>query len=795
MNSEAPTRRHELDPRNPLDAAAGFVQIRYLRRASCARVERAPFVPVALGNLMRVHLVSTLLSLVSAVACAAADGDDSEPAALGPTTTAPGASAGGAPSQGAVGAGEATVGVPDGAAGAGATSGGAVSGGGTASSGQPAPSMPNPAATPSGSETGTDTQSATGTQDATGMGEPPPATDGTGVNDDTTPPGDGVGNGEPPSFVYPAPVNPWRPSQACMDRAAEVLAGMTQRQKAGQMVQGDTDDITPADVASYQFGSAFSGGNADPATDNSPQAWRDHVAAYETQAAGFGIPLIYGVDAVHGHNNVSDAVIFPHNIGLGATRNLDLVEQVGRITAREMRGTTTDWTFAPAISPAQDERWGRTFESYSEDPGLTAELAVALVQGLQGESLDGPESVLACAKHFAGDGATQQGVDQGNAVLDDAEFRRLGVEVYQPLINAGVGNIMVSYSSLNGVKMTANRVWLTDVLKNEMGFAGFLSSDWAATAQLDGPPEVQVATAINAGLDMLMEPYAAREIVGILEAAPSASGEAHIPQARIDDAVTRILAIKCEMGMFEPAYDPGGDAALFAEIGSEAHREVARQAVRESAVLLENSGALPLTPGARIHVAGSGADSVQRQCGGWTVNWQGLGIVNAGEIPGVTSGTTILTGIQNATGAENVSFSQDGGGIPADAEAVVVVLSEAPYAEGVGDATDLDLALQTPDVPVLQAARNSGVPVVAVILSGRPLIIEPHLDLADAWLAAWLPGTEANALADVLFGQWAPSGQLGHSWPRTMDQVPINVGDPDYESDPPLYSFGHGLTF
>jgi beta-glucosidase len=249
------------------------------------------------------------------------------------------------------------------------------------------------------------------------------------------------------------------------------------------------------------------------------------------------------------------------------------------------------------------------------------------------------------------------------------------------------------------------------------------------------------------------------------------------------------------MGMFEPGYDPGGDSALLAEVGSQAHRDVARQAVRESAVLLENSGVLPIASGAKVHVAGSGADSLQRQCGGWTVNWQGLGIVNTGETPGVTSGTTILTGIQGATGSENVSFTQDGSGIPTDAAAVIVVLSEAPYAEGVGDATNLDLAVQTPDVPVLEAARNSGVPVVAVIISGRPLIIEPYLDLADAWLAAWLPGTEANALADVLFGQWAPSGKLGHSWPRTMDQIPINVGDADYESDPPLYPFGYGLTY
>ncbi len=617
---------------------------------------------------------------------------------------------------------------------------------------------------------------------------------GAGVTSTTSSAGGNGGTG--PTFEYPAPVAPWQPSQACVDRAAEVLAGMTLRQKAGQMVQGNSDDVEPADVATYQFGSVFSGGNADPAADDSPLSWRNHVESYEAQAASFGIPLIYGADAVHGHNNVSDAVIFPHNIGLGATRDPELVREVGRITALEMRGTSMDWTFGPAISPAQDERWGRIFESYSEDPALTAQLGVAVIKGLQGESLGGPESVLACAKHFAGDGATQGGVDQGDTVLDEATFRRLGVEVYQPMINAGVGNIMVSYSSVNGVKMTEHTMWLTDVLKGEMGFRGFLGSDWAATAQLSGTQPVQVAKAINAGLDMLMEPYAAREIVGVIEAGPTAAGDANIPQSRIDDAVTRILTVKCEMGMLDPGYDPGGDAALLAEIGSQAHRDVARQAVRESAVLLENaSGVLPLPAGARVHVAGSGANSLQRQCGGWTIDWQGLGIATTGATPGVTSGTTILEGIQAVAGAENVSFSEDGSGIPSDAAYVIVVLSEAPYAEGLGDETDLDLAARTPDVPVLQTVASAGVPVVAVLVSGRPLIIEPYLELADAWLAAWLPGSEADALADVLFGLFPPTGKLGHTWPRTMAQIPINVGDPDYESDPPLYPFGYGLSY
>ena len=597
-----------------------------------------------------------------------------------------------------------------------------------------------------------------------------------------------------PAFTYPAPVAPWQPGQACVDQVDQVLAGMTLRQKAGQMVQACSAGITAADVATYQFGSVFSGGSSDPVSDDAPQTWRAFVESFEAQASAFGIPLIYGIDAVHGNNNVSDTVVFPHNIGLGATRDPALVTEIGHITALEMRGTSIDWTFAPAISPAQDERWGRTFESYSEVPALAAEMAVAVLKGLQGDSLNEPESVVACAKHFAGDGATQDGVDQADTVLDETAFRKLGVEVYQPLINAGVGSIMVSYSSYNGVKMTGNSHWLTDVLKGEMGFRGIVGSDWAAASKLPGDPATQIATAVNAGIDMLMEPYAAAQDVDLLEAAPTASGSAYIALSRIDDAVTRILTIKCEHGMLAPGYDPSGDSALLSQIGSQAHRDVARRAVRESAVLLRNErNALPISAAARVHVAGSGADSLERQCGGWTIDWQGLGTNSVS--PGITTGTTFLQGVRAIAGSANVTYSQDGSGIPSGTAYVIVVLSEAPYAEGKGDTSDLDLASRTPDLPVLRAARNSGLPVVAVMMSGRPLIITPYLDLADAWVAAWLPGSEADALADVLFGRYAPTAKLGHSWPKTMTQIPINVGDADYESDPPLFPFGYGLSY
>jgi beta-glucosidase len=633
---------------------------------------------------------------------------------------------------------------------------------------------------------------------ASGAGQPSGGSGGTGAFGGGSPSVGGSGNAGTGTagmaFTYPAPVAPWQPSQACVDQVALLLAGMTLRQKAGQMVQADSAGITAADVATYQFGSVFSGGSSDPASGDAPQTWRNFVESFEAQASGFGIPLIYGIDAVHGNNNVSDTVVFPHNIGLGATRDPALITEIGRITAVEMRGTSIDWTFAPAISPARNERWGRTLESYSEEPALAAEMAVALLKGLHGNSMSGPESVVACAKHFAGDGATQGGVDQADTVLDEATFRKLGVEVYQPLINAGVGSIMVSYSSYNGVKMTGNKHWLTDVLKGEMGFRGIVGSDWAATSKLSGNAATQIATAVNAGIDMLMEPYVPAQDVDLLEAAPTASGSAHIELSRIDDAVTRILTIKCEHGMLAPSYDPSGDSALLSQIGSQAHRDVARRAVRESAVLLRNEGnVLPLPVATRVHVAGSGAASLVRQCGGWTVDWQGLGTNSTAA--GMTTGSTLLTGVQAIAGSESVTYSEDGSGIAKDARYVIVVLSEAPYAEGKGDTTELDLASRTPDLPALQAARDSGLPVVAVLISGRPLIIEPYLALADAWLAAWLPGSEADALADVLFGKYAPTGKLGHSWPKTMTQIPINVGEADYETDPPLFPFGYGLSY
>ncbi|HEY5956984.1 MAG TPA: glycoside hydrolase family 3 protein, partial [Polyangiaceae bacterium] len=420
----------------------------------------------------------------------------------------------------------------------------------------------------------------------------------------------GGGDGNLSVAHLPAPVQPWQPSTACLSKVAERLALMSWPEKFGQMVQGDSRSTTPDDVVKYNLGSVLSGGGSDPATDDA-LAWANLVSRFTQAGQALSAPILYGIDAVHGHNNVSDAVIFPHNIGLGCTRDAELVEAIGQATASEMRGTGMHWAFAPVVAAGRDERWGRTYETFSESPELAATLGVAAIRGLQGAALSNdPTHVLACAKHFAGDGSTDRGIDQGNVSLSEPDFRRLAVEQYQPAINAGVGSIMVSYSSYQGLKMSAQGYWLTDVLKGEMGFQGFLVSDWQALQQLPPaaaigsanppPSEGAVVTAINAGLDMIMEPTAFPAVIASLASAHAAG---KISDARIDDAVSRILTVKCEMGLLDEGYLPNIDPTLTAGIGSSEHMELARRAVRESLVLLKNDGSvLPLRPDARVLV-------------------------------------------------------------------------------------------------------------------------------------------------------------------------------------------------
>ncbi len=581
------------------------------------------------------------------------------------------------------------------------------------------------------------------------------------------------------------------------------------------MIQGETLTTSPSDVSSRQLGSVFGGGSADP-SNNSATAWAEMATQYQNAGLSFGIPILYGIDAVHGHNNVRDATMFPHNIGLGCTRDADLLGRVFHATAVEVRATGINWTFAPTIAAARDERWGRTFESFSEEPTLTAWMGLVASEGLQqGTNLTDPASILACAKHFAGDGNTAGGTDQGDVILDQATFRRLAVDQYQPLINAGVATVMISYSQYGTSagdleRVTGSRELVTDLLKGEMGFAGIVVSDYNAIMKLPGgsayaPTAEQAAAGVNAGLDMLMMAGAAGTgaspnwlvTLDLLEAAAGSSDPTTgIPMSRIDDAVTRILQVKCEMGMFEPGYGVSTNPSV---VGSAEHRAIAREAVQKSLVVLENDdGLLPLPISSPVLVAGTAADSMVKQCGGWTIDWQGLGTGTGHSADAdTTAGTTILGGIRAALGDGNVAFSQDGTAAASGATAGIVVVGEPPYAELHGDEEDLTLqARSSADHTALENMLSNGLPIVLVIVSGRPLLIDSYLSNPNlkAVVAAWLPGSEGAGVADVLFGAVSPTGRLGHSWPKA-GQIPINWDDADYASDPPLFPLGHGLTW
>ena len=577
-------------------------------------------------------------------------------------------------------------------------------------------------------------------------------------------------------------------------RVSALLARMSLDEKIGQMTQPDQEALQDeADVENLAVGSVLSGGNSDPPT-NSFEDWR---ALYERMQARalrsrLKIPILYGVDAVHGHNNVVGAVVFPHNVGLGATRDAALVEEVSRLTAREVRATGINWAFAPCVAVPRDERWGRTYEGFSEDPKLVAEMGGAATRGLQGRGLGDPLGVLACAKHFAADGGTiygtgmkyEQGrrpLDRGDTRLSAAELDSLHLQGYRTAIAAGVGSIMPSYSSWNGEKASGSKRLLTDLLKGELGFEGLVISDYNAIDELPGDYRAQIKQSVNAGMDMFMVPQKYRQFILNLKALVAA-GE--VPLSRIDDAVRRILRVKAAMGLLDEGFSPRADRALAASFGSEEHRAVARRAVRESLVLLKNEGkALPLSRKAkRIHVAGKSADDLGNQCGGWTIAWQG-------QSGTPTQGTTILAALQQGARGSQVTYSRDGSGA-AGADVAVVVVGETPYAEFFGDREDLSLARE--DAEAIANAKKAGVPVVVVLLSGRPLILGDALVQADALVAAWLPGTEGTGVADVLFGDYKPTGKLAFTWPRAMAQLPINVGDANYD---PLFPYGYGLTY
>ena len=645
-----------------------------------------------------------------------------------------------------------------GGTGGGGTGGGGTAGGGTAGT---VPATGGTSSAQGGSGTGgTSTAGSPGSGGGTGRGG---ASGGTG--------GGGTGAGGS------VPTGPY-PSQACLTRASTLLGQMTNNEKYAQMLQMERAGTSFAQVRTFGLGSVFSEGGSAP-NPNTATGWANMTDEYHAAALAsrLKIPMIYGADEIHGMNTVPGAVVFPHNIGLGATRNVALVEQCARITAREARGCGVDQFFSPVVAVARDERWGRTYESFGETTELASTMGVAMVKGIQFTETGAPSRVLANAKHYVGDGGVAGGDTGGNTSGNEATLRAIHLEPYRAAVNAGLGSIMASYSSWQGTPMHTNRTMLTDVLKGSgagaLGFAGFMLSDFNGCG---GNP----VNCVNAGMDMLMTDVASVSDGNITNKFNQLSA---VPQARIDDAVRRILAIKCAMGLFE--HNGRADRTLTPQVGSAAHRQVARKAVQESLVVLKNDGnTLPLSKTATIALAGKSAASVINQCGGWTIGWQ-----SAPASTGVPGATSIRQAMEAAAGGSRVLYSA-GGTSTSGASVGVAVIGETPYAEGAGDKGNL--VLDSADVNVVRALKNAGLKTVVVLIIGRPYILDSILSSADAIVVAWLPGSEGAGVTDILFGDAKPTGKLPHSWPRSMSQVPINYGDANYD---PLYPYGHGLTY
>jgi beta-glucosidase len=582
-----------------------------------------------------------------------------------------------------------------------------------------------------------------------------------------------------------------------VEERAELLLGfMTLDEKIGQMTQVEKNSILPGDITKYFIGSILSGGGGAP-YDNTPAGWVEMISGFQDEALAtrLKIPIIYGVDAVHGHNNLYGATIFPQEIGLGAANDPDLMERIGRATAEEMLATGAVWNFAPVVAVPQDIRWGRTYEAYGEETSLVTELGAAYIRGLQalpdGYPAAGGETirVLATPKHFLGDGGTTFGtstvyrIDQGDMRADEATVRELFLPPYRAAVEAGAMSVMVSFSSWNGTKMHAQKMWITDVLKGELGFTGFVVSDWGGIDQIvPGDYYKSVVAAVNAGVDMNMVPS---NYVRFIDTMKQAVGKGDIPPARIDDAVRRILRVKLMLGLFSHPYP---DASLQSAIRAPEHLALAREAVRKSLVLLGNrEGALPLAKDAPlILVAGEGADDIGMQSGGWTMEWQG-------RLGDITAGTTLLDGIRETVAAGTAVKYNRFGKFEERAPFGIVVVGEQPYAEGKGDSADLELSAA--DVSAITRMRAQVDRLVVVIISGRPLVITGQLSMADAWVAAWLPGSEGGGVADVLFGDYPFTGKSPYTWPRTNAQLPINTRNSAGAAGcaAPLFPFGYGL--
>lgn len=584
---------------------------------------------------------------------------------------------------------------------------------------------------------------------------------------------------------------------AVEQKVTDIMADMTLEQKIAQMIQPEIRNITEEDMRKYGFGSYLNGGGAFPNNDKhaTPDDWvalaeKLYQASIDDSLDGSTIPTMWGTDAVHGHNNVIGATLFPHNIGLGAANNPELLEKIAHITAKEVMATGIDWVFAPTVAVVRDDRWGRTYESYSENPEIVRQYAASIVKGLQGaadKDFLSDQRVISTVKHFVGDGGTVGGDDQGNNVASEQELFDIHAQGYVGGLTAGAQSVMASFNSWNGDKLHGHKYLLTDVLKKQMGFDGFIVGDWNGHGQVKGCNNEDCAQAINAGLDIFMVP---NDWKALFDNTLAQVKDGTIAMSRIDDAVRRILRVKVRAGLFEkpsPANRPlSGDKSL---IGAEAHREVARQAVRESLVLLKNNDqVLPLKGTQHILVAGDAADNIGKQSGGWSITWQGTNNTNE-DFPG---GTSIFDGIQaqvEKAGGE-VQLSVDGT-FDTKPDVAVVVFGEEPYAEGHGDRETLIYQNGNKrDLALLTKLKAQGIPVVAVFISGRPMWVNAELNASDAFVAAWLPGSEGIAVADVLFGEHDFKGKLPFSWPATPDQI-VNVGDEDYA---PLLPYGYGLT-
>jgi beta-glucosidase len=594
------------------------------------------------------------------------------------------------------------------------------------------------------------------------------------------------------------------PHDARIEKAVnDLMTKMTLEEKVAQTIQPSVTSVTPADVKQYHFGSVLNGGGfiGDP-RKATPKDWlaksdEFYDASMDTSGGKNAIPIIWGSDGVHGHNNVVGATLFPHNIGMGATRDYDLIRKAGEITAIEMAVTGIDWCFSPVVAVARDDRWGRTYESYSEDPAIVRKAAEKMIEGLQGVPTSGGflqrGKVIATAKHFIGDGGTVSGKDQGDNVATEQQLRNIHAAGYLGAMKSGAQTVMLSQSAWHGREMHGNRALITDILKGRLGFDGFVIGDWNGHGQVPGCSNRSCPDAINAGLDMFMVPD---DWKALYENTLAQVRGGQIPMQRLDDAVRRILRVKMRAGLFaagKPSQRPLG--GKFESIGSVEHREIARQAVRESIVLLKNNGGvLPIRATRNVLVTGDGADNIGKQAGGWTLSWQGDGNTNE-NFPG---GNSIWAGIRNAVEAAggHATLSADGS-FAEKPDVAVVVFGENPYAEWEGDRQNI-VFQDEKSLAILQRLKDSGIPVVSIFLSGRPLWINPYLNVSDAFVAAFLPGTEGEGIADVLIT--APDGmvrndfhgKLSFSWPQLPVQVVLNRGAANYD---PLFPLGFGLTY